>query len=46
MPEECPVEATFDPHINFSGGTTVYGKKAKTSQPNDNFKVIYQFHMQ
>ena len=42
MPEECPVEATFDAHINYSG-TSVFGKKTKTAQPNDNFKVLCGF---
>eukprot|EP01037_Dinobryon_pediforme_P019100 gene19100-19460_t len=43
MPEECPVEATFDAHINYSG-TSVFGKKTKTAQPNDNFKVTLCTH--
>mmetsp|Transcript_12538 Transcript_12538/g.17210 ORF Transcript_12538/g.17210 Transcript_12538/m.17210 type:complete len:653 (-) Transcript_12538:41-1999(-) len=43
LPEECPVEATFDTHINFSGATQ-FGKKIKTAQPNDNFKVTLCTH--
>ena len=42
MPEECPAEVAFD-SVNYSG-TNQFGKKPKTTQPNDNFKVTLCTH--
>ena len=39
-PEECPVEASFGASGAVDGG----GKKLKTAQPNDNFKVTLCTH--